>query len=98
MKIEDLEIDFNEIEGVSERQIWYATSLREAYVRDHYDRFQEISEIASRENDRRIRSLDWYSETDMLSMSEEYSEAEKVCLFGVIAGGIIQTLKQAMGR
>lgn len=90
-----LSIPFLEIEGVSERQEWYANSLRETYVNQHYKRFEELDEAMCVECDRRIlepNEFDFVPE----SMGEEYSEAEKACLFSSNAGGIISTLKDAL--
>lgn len=94
-RIGGLEIPFLDIEGVSQRQEWYANSLREAYVMQNYKRFEELDEWMQIECDRRIKAFNEY-EYFPESMQEEYTEAEKACLFSDNAGGIIATLKEAL--
>lgn len=91
MKILDLEIDFPEIEGVSDRQIEYAEQLRFAYVISHEERFREIDEMVNREID--IRDID-YNNEPLDTFKESFSEEEKAVLYGISAGGIIARLKK----
>ncbi len=98
VRILDLTIPFNKIEGVSARQVWYANQLREEYVRQNEERFREIDLYAALNNDRRMLSLNDYDEEYCETIGLEYTEAEKACLFGVNASGIISTLKEALKR
>ena len=98
-KILDLEIPFPEIEAVSDAQKHYAERLREEYIVRHEERFREIDEIMQTEVDMKIRELNPYREDEhFTSYGEDYTEPERACLFGVSAGGIIATLKDALGR
>ena len=90
MKILDLEIDFPEILGISERQKQYAENLREVYVTQHEERFREISNILMRELDYRIKN-DFNGVTG--TYFEDFNENEKCCLFCTNAGGVIAQLK-----
>lgn len=90
MKIMDLTIDFPEIEGNSDRQIWYAEQLREKYIRANESRFREIDEISRTETDR--RNLD-YEDEYLPTFDVEFSNEEKCVLFATKAQGIIPILK-----
>lgn len=92
-QILDLEIPFPQIEGKSERQIWYAECLRYEYVVQNEGRFREIEESMMMEIDRRIRMLEPYDCMCEGTFEEEYTNAEKACLYGVDAGGIIAALR-----
>ena len=94
--IDGLEIPFPTIKGASQKQVWYAENLREAYVKNNWDRFMELEEIMLSEADRRIRQENYYDGEHGESFDEVYSEAEAACLLGVSAGGIIATLKEAL--
>ena len=91
MKILDLDIDFPEIEAVSERQKEYAEQLRMAYVTENEERFREIDEMVSREVD--VRNMDYQDEA-LDTFREEFTEKEKAVLYGVSAGAIIARLKK----
>ena len=94
--IMDLSIPFPTIEGVSNRQEWYANCLREEYVRRNEERFRMIDEAMQVENDRRMRCNDEYNYMCGETFSIEYSNAEMACLFGIDAGGVIAALKEAL--
>lgn len=94
--IDGLEIPFPTIKGTSQKQEWYAENLREAYVRNHWERFVELEEIMQLENDQRIRQENYYDGEHEESFDEVYSEAESACLLGVNAGRIISVLKEAL--
>lgn len=96
-KIDGLEIPFPDIEGTTQRQEWYANSLREAYVMQNYERFEQLDEQMQIECDKRITALNEY-EYYPESMQEEYTEAEKAVLFSGNAGGVIAALKAAINR
>ena len=96
MKIADLQIDFPEIEGYSNRQVWYAEKLVEAYVMSNYDRFHEIERLVNLECDNRIKA-DGGSYTEDYkdyTFYETLSDAEKACLLCNDAGGLIGTLRK----
>lgn len=90
MEIEKL---LPEIEGVSEKQIWYAEQLRHKYIVENEDRFNEIYETVMFEND--IRDLE-YNDDYLSSFDLDFNNAEKAVLFGINAGGIISTLKECV--
>ena len=90
--IQGLQIPFPTIQGVSKRQIWYAENLREAYIINHFERFLELEETMLVESDKRIKQLDEFNGDHCESMDDVYTDAEKACLLGVNAGGIIHTL------
>ena len=92
MKLLDLEIDFPEIEGYSSRQEWYAKQLKEAYIKEHYDRFLEIQEVVMNEADK--RDLEYADEELLETFNMKFNKYEKAVLYGVSAGGIIKALKQ----
>lgn len=95
----DFSIPFPTIEGVSDRQREYARQLRETYITLNEQRFREIEERMQRENDMRMQMLNEYATGQHFSSyDDDYSEAERACLFGVTAGGIIATLKKSLGR
>lgn len=93
-RILGLQIPFPEIEAKSDRQKYYAEQLRETYVIRNEERFREIDEQMQIENDMRIQNSDEH----FTSYDDDYTEAERACLFGVAAGGIIATLKEALDR
>lgn len=90
--IMDLAIPFPQIHGRTDRQVWYANCLRNEYVKKHEQRFREIEEAMLRETDRRLHNLDEYDYLCEETFDDEYSNAERACLFGVDAGGIIAAL------
>ena len=92
MRISDLKIDFPNINGYSDRQVWYAEQLRMKYVLDNESRFREIEETVNLSNDR--RNLD-YLDGDILETYElEFTETERIVLFTEKAGVLIKTLKE----
>lgn len=92
MRIGELSIDFPEIEGASSRQIWYAEQLRNKYVEENYDRFQEIADMVSYSVDH--RNLDYQDKDYKIpDYYDEFSDAEMAVLYGTSAGGIIMELK-----
>ena len=97
MKLYELEIDFPEIEG-TERQIWYAGNLREAYVYNNYERFKEIEKVVNTEADMRIRNSDdaysYSPDCGFDTFKMEFSDEEMCCLYSSNAGAIIGTLKE----
>lgn len=95
--IAGLSIPFLEIEGASQRQEWYANSLRETYIMQNYDRFAQIDEDMQVECDKRIQCFNEYEYTPE-SMGDDYTDAEKAVLFSSDAGGVIKALKLALGR
>ena len=96
MKIADLQIDFPEIEGYSNKQIWYAERLVESYVMANYERFSEIERLVNLECDNRIGADggDYKEDYKDYTFCEVLSDGEKACLFCDDAGGIIGTLKR----
>lgn len=98
-QILDLSIPFPTIDGKSDRQVHYAEQLREAYIIQHEQRFREIDEQMQIENDMLAKMLNAYDAAEhFTSYDMEYTEAERACLFGIDAGGIIATLKKEMDR
>ena len=100
IKIFGLGIDFPEIEGYTNRQIWYAERLREEYVRRNEDSFREIDEMVSLENDSRIveDGGNYINDYKNLTFSMTLNAAEKMCLFCKDAGGLIGFFKANMDR
>ena len=82
-----------EIEGVSERQIWYAEQLRHKYIEQNEERFDEIYEIVTTSTDK--RDLD-YKDEHVSSFDLDFDDYEMAVLYGSNAGGIIATLKEAV--
>lgn len=96
MNVCGLNIDFPEIYGQSDRQIEYAENLREVYVTRHEERFQDIADMVEEECDYRMQHN--FDDGATHTFFEEFTEAEKACLYGTFAGGIIATLKEALNR
>lgn len=86
-----IHLDFPVIEGVSDRQVWYAENLRERYIRENEDRFREIEEATTQEVDK--RDTDYTENQFYRTWEMEFTEEERACLYGIHAGGIISTLK-----
>lgn len=95
MKIHGLCIDFPEIDGVSQRQIWYAEKLRQLFIDNNYNRFEEIDEVLQLELDNRFRfEKGEYLNSDFSETYKlEFSDLEKIVLFCESAGMIISKLK-----
>lgn len=98
VRILDLSIPFFAIQGVSQRQEWYANNLREAWIRMHYQRFLDIDEKMQREADARIRQENEFQGPYCQTLEQDFTEAEKVCLFSRTASSVISVLKREMDR
>lgn len=92
MEIMDFEMDFPEIDGFSDRQIWYAKQLRELYVKEHEERFREIERTLLYELDN--RSFNYDDEELLPTYEVELSECDLVVLNSQSAGAIIAKLKE----
>lgn len=96
MKKFGLKIDFPSLDGFSDRQIWYAESLRETYIQANYERFEQIERFLNLDSDERIR-VDGGNYTEKYkdyTYCEVLSEPEKACLLCKSARGVIATLKR----
>ena len=87
-----LEIPFPTIRGVSQKQTWYAENLRESYVADNIDRFEEIEETMLFEADYRIMLENEWNGEHLPSFDMHLTNEERACLFSVSAKGIISAL------
>ena len=90
-RILDIGIDFPDVTGKSTRQAWYAEQLRENYVIQNEERFREIDNLVQRECDK--RSFDYIDE-ELPTISEDFTENERIVLFCHDAGAIISKLKR----
>lgn len=90
MKIENLKIDFPEIEGWSKFQEEYAEDLRERYVKDHMERFLEIQEKMSEQLD----CIDLNDSDTDFWLDEKLSREERCVLTVSLAAGLIAVLKK----
>lgn len=95
----DIKIDFPELEAVSRRQLWYAKSLREAYIQDNYERFEEISNIVESSIDERLKDgIDGYETVNEASYGIIFTDEEMAVLFCNDAHGVIAALKNREWR
>lgn len=94
-RLQGLDIDFPEIDGASERQVWYASHLRNAYILDHFERFEKISDTVKESIDKRILAGHDGYDPDYAdeSYSLKFNNAEMAVLYSDDAGGIISALK-----
>lgn len=82
-----------EVVGASIRQVWYAKQLRQKYIEQHEERFNDIYEQVTNENDH--RSLN-YDDKYLSTYDLDFDEEEMCVLYATKAGGIIATLKEAV--
>ena len=89
-----IEIDFPVIDGRSSKQIWYAEHLRELYVSENFERFEEISKWSCLEIDSHMRDAhgDYLDEYKDYTFGMKLSKLELLILCSSNAGGIIANL------